>query len=169
MFHSLHETQQLRKLRIALWRLTLSTTAEAYIPPPHRGKLFPLLPFQFRETPSLTLPRTLQQMARFHMHNMCKPKCRKPLFYAVFSVFNCCTCFFYLLCHYAQHEAKPAIFGLASEVPMNFNRVIFCPRNTSSDNNMVDHCLDRFTIKLFYIHILLDQFTTIISGKNTFV
>lgn len=82
---------------------------------------------------------------------------------------NCCSSLFDPATCKNNMRQNPAIFGLASEVPIDFNRVIFRSRNTSSDNNMVDHNLDCFTIKLLNIYILLNQFATIISGKNTFV
>lgn len=85
-------------------------------------------------------------MLPFCKNNMCKPKCRKPLFYAVFSVLNCRSCLSYPATCKNNMRQKPAFWGLASEVPVDFNGVIFCSFNSSSDYNMVDHNIDCFTI-----------------------
>ena len=61
------------------------------------------------------------------------------------------------------------IFGLTSEVPIDFYGVIFRTLDAPSDNDVVNHNVDRFTIKLCDIGVLFDKLATVITGCKTFV
>ena len=52
---------------------------------------------------------------------------------------------------------------------MDFNGVIFRTFDSSADNDVVNHNVDRFTIKLRDIGVLFDKLTTVITGCKTLV
>ena len=52
---------------------------------------------------------------------------------------------------------------------MYFYGIIFSARNTSSDNDVVNHNVHSFTVKLRDIGVLLNQLTTVISGCKSLI
>ena len=52
---------------------------------------------------------------------------------------------------------------------MDFDRIIFCTLDSSSDNDVINHNVHSFTIKLCDIGVLFDKLTTVITGCKTLV